>query len=62
LTIDPTTAPQPLLEAYTTHARRYDERTVAFQRYRRMIVEALPVCQGDVVIDRCPHVTAVLVP
>jgi trans-aconitate methyltransferase len=51
LTIDPTTVPQPLLEAYTTHARLYDERTVAFQCYRRMIVDALPLREGDVVVD-----------
>lgn len=51
LTIDPTTAPQPLLDAYTTQARLYDERTAAFQRYRHMIVDALPLRQGDVVID-----------
>jgi demethylmenaquinone methyltransferase/2-methoxy-6-polyprenyl-1,4-benzoquinol methylase len=51
LTIDPITAREPLLEAYTTRARLYDKRTMAFHRYRRMIVDALPLRQGDVVID-----------
>ena len=37
--------------AYTEHARSYDRRTGAFQRYRRAIVDALPVRRGQVVLD-----------
>jgi demethylmenaquinone methyltransferase/2-methoxy-6-polyprenyl-1,4-benzoquinol methylase len=37
--------------AYSEDARSYDRRTGAFQGYRRAIVEALPVCQGQVVLD-----------
>jgi trans-aconitate methyltransferase len=37
--------------AYREHARSYDERTRAFQDYRRSVVEALPVCPGQVVLD-----------
>ena len=37
--------------AYTEHARSYDRRTGAFQRYRRAIVDALPVRPGQVVLD-----------
>jgi trans-aconitate methyltransferase len=37
--------------AYTEHARSYNRRTGAFQRYRRAIVEALPVRRGQVVLD-----------
>jgi trans-aconitate methyltransferase len=38
-------------QAYTEHARSYDRRTGAFHRYRRAIVEALPVRRGQVVLD-----------
>jgi len=48
---DQTAAGEPSLDAYTSHARQYDERTVAFQHYRRMIVDALPLSRGDLVID-----------
>jgi SAM-dependent methyltransferase len=37
--------------AYNEHARSYERRTGAFQRYRDTIVEALPVSQGQVVLD-----------
>ena len=37
--------------AYSQHARSYEQRTGAFQRYRDTIVEALPVSQGQVVLD-----------
>jgi SAM-dependent methyltransferase len=37
--------------AYCEHARSYDRRTGAFQGYRRAVVEALPVCRGQVVLD-----------
>ena len=37
--------------AYSEHARSYNRRTGAFQRYRRAIVEALPVRRGQVVLD-----------
>jgi trans-aconitate methyltransferase len=37
--------------AYTEHARSYNRRTGAFHRYRRAIVEALPVRRGQVVLD-----------
>jgi trans-aconitate methyltransferase len=37
--------------AYQEHARSYDQRTSAFQGYRRAVVEALPLCRGQVVLD-----------
>jgi len=37
--------------AYSEHARSYEQRTGAFQRYRQTIVEALPVSEGQVVLD-----------
>ena len=37
--------------AYREHARSYDRQTGAFQRYRRAVVEALPVRRGQVVLD-----------
>jgi len=37
--------------AYSEHARSYNRRTGVFQRYRRAIVEALPVRRGQVVLD-----------
>jgi SAM-dependent methyltransferase len=37
--------------AYSEDARIYDQRTTAFQGYRQAIVEALPVGQGQVVLD-----------
>ena len=37
--------------AYSEHARSYNRRTGAFQRYRRAIVDALPVRRGQVVLD-----------
>jgi trans-aconitate methyltransferase len=37
--------------AYSEHARSYNRRTGAFQRYRRAIVDALPVRRGHVVLD-----------
>jgi SAM-dependent methyltransferase len=37
--------------AYAGQARSYDQRTGAFQSYRRAIIEALPVRRGQVVLD-----------
>ncbi len=37
--------------AYREHARSYEQQTGAFQRYRRAVVEALPVQPGQVVLD-----------
>jgi len=37
--------------AYSEHARSYNQKTGAFQRYRQEIVEALPVRRGQVVLD-----------
>ena len=37
--------------AYGEHARSYDQDTGVFQSYRRAIVEALPLCGGQVVLD-----------
>jgi demethylmenaquinone methyltransferase/2-methoxy-6-polyprenyl-1,4-benzoquinol methylase len=37
--------------AYSEEAGSYDRRTGAFQAYRQAIVEALPVRQGEVVLD-----------
>jgi protein-L-isoaspartate O-methyltransferase len=39
------------LSAYTKHAGSYEQRTGAFQSYRRTVVEALPVRPGQVVLD-----------
>lgn len=37
--------------AYARDAVDYDRRTSAFARYRRLVVDALPLRQGDTVID-----------
>ena len=37
--------------AYGEHARSYNHKTGAFQRYRRAVVDALPVRRGQVVLD-----------
>jgi trans-aconitate methyltransferase len=37
--------------AYSEHAGSYNQNTGAFQRYRRAIVEALPLHRGQVVLD-----------
>jgi SAM-dependent methyltransferase len=37
--------------AYTSDAGDYDRRTSAFQEFRRVIVESLPLRPGDVVLD-----------
>ena len=37
--------------AYGEHARSYNQDTGAFQRYRRAVVEALPLRRGQVVLD-----------
>ena len=37
--------------AYARDAMEYDRRTSAFERYRGMIVDALPLRRGDTVID-----------
>jgi SAM-dependent methyltransferase len=37
--------------AYARDAIEYDRRTSAFERYRGMIVDALPLRRGDTVID-----------
>ena len=46
--LDRRAAQQP---AYGEQARSYDQRTGAFQSYRRAIIEALPVSRGQVVLD-----------
>jgi demethylmenaquinone methyltransferase/2-methoxy-6-polyprenyl-1,4-benzoquinol methylase len=43
--------PAPRQPAYSEDAKSYDRRTGAFQAYRQAIVEALPVRQGQVVLD-----------
>jgi len=54
---DSTLAAYPLAQtvprqpAYSKDASSYDARTAAFQAYRQAIVEALPVGQGQVVLD-----------
>jgi trans-aconitate methyltransferase len=45
------TAPSAQRLAYSRRARDYDGLTRAFERFRRIIVEALPLCPGDVVLD-----------
>ena len=47
----PPAGPAARQSAYSEHARSYDQRTGAFQRYRDTIVEALPVSRGQVVLD-----------
>ena len=47
----PPAGPAARQPAYSEHARSYEQRTGAFQRYRSTIVEALPVSQGQVVLD-----------
>ena len=37
--------------AYGEHAHSYNRDTGAFQPYRRAVVEALPLCRGQVVLD-----------
>jgi SAM-dependent methyltransferase len=37
--------------AYGEHARSYNRDTSAFEPYRRSVVEALPLCRGQVVLD-----------
>ncbi len=37
--------------AYGERARSYDQKTGAFQSYRRAVIEALPVRRGQVVLD-----------
>ena len=37
--------------AYTRDATAYDTRTSAFERYRRRIVDLLPLRRGDIVLD-----------
>ena len=39
------------MPAYHEHARYYEQDTGAFQPYRQEIVEALPLCPGQVVLD-----------
>jgi SAM-dependent methyltransferase len=43
--------PAAVKPAYKEHARSYERRTGAFQRYRGTIVGALPVSEGQVVLD-----------
>jgi SAM-dependent methyltransferase len=45
------TAPRPVLPAYTSRAADYDTDTAAYQRYRRRLVEALPLRPGETVLD-----------
>jgi demethylmenaquinone methyltransferase/2-methoxy-6-polyprenyl-1,4-benzoquinol methylase len=44
-------APVVLQAAYAVDARRYDQRTQAFQAFRRAIVDALCLRAGDTVLD-----------
>jgi trans-aconitate methyltransferase len=44
-------SPAPPKPAYTEHARSYERDTGAFQPYRRAVVEALPLHEGQVVLD-----------
>ena len=37
--------------AYTRDASAYDTRTSAFEAYRRRLVDLLPLCRGEVVLD-----------
>ena len=37
--------------AYSERARSYDQKTSAFQSYRRAVIEAFPVRPGQVVLD-----------
>jgi tRNA A58 N-methylase Trm61 len=46
-----TSAPPARMPAYCEHARSYEHDTGAFQPYRQAIVEALPICPGQVVLD-----------
>jgi SAM-dependent methyltransferase len=46
-----TSAPPALLPAYREHACSYNGDTGAFQEYRDAIVDALPLCPGQVVLD-----------
>ncbi len=50
-TAQPPAGPAPRQPAYSQHARSYERRTSAFQRHRDTLVEALPVSQGQVVLD-----------
>jgi demethylmenaquinone methyltransferase/2-methoxy-6-polyprenyl-1,4-benzoquinol methylase len=43
--------PAAVKPAYKEHARSYERRTGAFQRYRDTIVGALPVSEGQLVLD-----------
>lgn len=38
-------------EAYRSQAGRYDQRTNAFQHWRELLIERLPVRRGDTVLD-----------
>jgi len=44
-------APSTRLRAYERDANAYDAQTGSFERYRRQIVEELPLKPGDVVLD-----------
>lgn len=50
-----TTRPEPTtvvpLPAYGRDAAHYDARTGSFERYRRQVVDQLPLRRGDVVLD-----------
>ncbi len=50
-TASPPVLPVPRQPAYAEDAHTYDARTSAFQAYRQAIVEALPVSEGQVVLD-----------
>jgi demethylmenaquinone methyltransferase/2-methoxy-6-polyprenyl-1,4-benzoquinol methylase len=50
-TARPPARPAGQRPAYREHAPSYGRDTGAFQRYRRAIVEALPLRQGQVVLD-----------
>lgn len=46
-----TRSASPTLPAYARDAAKYDAHTGSFERYRRQIVEELPISRGDVVVD-----------
>jgi SAM-dependent methyltransferase len=50
-TIDRPKSNTPRQAAYAADARRYDQRTHAFQAFRRAIVDSLPLRAGDTVLD-----------
>src|ERR1700694_5628720 len=46
-----TVFPLRLLDSYRREAESYDRRTAVFHRWRRRLVDLLPLRSGDVVLD-----------